>query len=157
MDWEQVSSKAAWSKLHIAWVSKWDCSILGHFCLKFVMCIHSLTQCPLTGDLQQEFENNQLTSRYIQHFLFQFFLQFHFRLTPAQIQQQQQQKRGGGNQQGGMPTGLIPPPPRNIPSANPLNPFAQHWLHFSLSWILTPFCFLSCEKLIVNKSAKILN
>ena len=125
--------------------------------ISHVMCIQRLTQCPLTGDLQQEFENNQLTSRYIQHFLFQFFLQFHFRLTPAQIQQQQQQKRGGGNQQGGMPTGLIPPPPRNIPSANPLNPFAQHWLDFSLSWILTPFCFLSCEKLIVNKSAKILN
>ncbi|KAJ7380956.1 Splicing factor 3A subunit 2 [Desmophyllum pertusum] len=53
----------------------------------------------------------------------QFFLQFHFRLTPGQIQQQQQKR--GGNQPGGAPPGLAPPPPRNIPSANPLNPFAQ--------------------------------
>lgn len=53
----------------------------------------------------------------------QFFLQFHFRLTPNQIQQQQQ-KRGGASQQS-LPPGLAPPPPRNIPSANPLNPFAQ--------------------------------
>ncbi|XP_068705275.1 splicing factor 3A subunit 2-like [Montipora capricornis] len=53
----------------------------------------------------------------------QFFLQFHFRLTPAQIQQQQQKRAVGGQQ--GMPSALVPPPPRNIPSANPLNPFAQ--------------------------------
>ena len=59
-------------------------------------------------------------------FCFQFFLQFHFQLTPNQIQQQQQ-KRGGASQQS-LPPGLAPPPPRNIPSANPLNPFAQRWL-----------------------------
>lgn len=63
-----------------------------------------------------------VTSLSIFFFFWQFFLQFHFRLTPGQIQQQQQKR--GGNQPGG-PPGLAPPPPRNIPSANPLNPFAQ--------------------------------
>ena len=61
--------------------------------------------------------------------LFQFFLQFHFRLTPRQIQQLQQQQqrpppqRPNPTQPPGLPD-LVPPPPRNVPHQNPLNPFA---------------------------------
>jgi len=60
----------------------------------------------------------------------QFFLQFHFRLTPRQIQQLQQQQqrpppqgRPNAPQPSGLPD-LVPPPPRNVPHQNPLNPFA---------------------------------
>ena len=89
-----------------------------------------MTIISLSFALDDNFRALNYLIKSILFFCFQFFLQFHFRLTPNQIQQQQQ-KRGGASQQS-LPPGLAPPPPRNIPSANPLNPFAQRWVLYEM-------------------------